>query len=192
MQILRAADSESPAQGWTLLLTFIGVIAMSALVIFAMLALRETLVRIGSWGYLGSFLAELGNSAVILVPTPGPAYTFAMGGTLNPLALGIVGGIGATLGELAGYFLGLSGRRVLVHGQLYRRVSAFTARWMGIVLVGFAVLPVPFDVAGIWAGSTRYPLWRFLALVAIGKVVKVTAVAFAGYYGMRWLIGPFG
>lgn len=62
--------------------------------------------------------------------------------------------------------------------------------WTGAILVGFAVLPIPFDVAGIWAGTTRYPLWRFLVFVMAGKFVKVAAVALAGYYGIRWFLAP--
>ena len=79
---------------------------------------------------------------------------------------------------------------MIAQGRLYHRINALTARWTGALLVGFAVFPVPFDVAGTWAGTTRYPLWRFLALVTAGKIEKVTTVAFAGYFGLRWLIGP--
>jgi membrane protein YqaA with SNARE-associated domain len=173
-----------------LLLTLWLAVGLSALVVYAMVTFQETLVRLGPWGYLGAFAAELGNSAVIIIPTPGPAYTFAMGVTLNPLSLGLIGGIGATLGELTGYYLGLRGRRVLTGGRLYRWFNGATERWTETILASFAVLPIPFDVAGIWAGTNRYPLWRFIVFVGAGKFVKVTAVALAGYYGIRWFLAP--
>lgn len=151
----------------------------------------ETVVNWGSWGYLGVFLAELVNSSVILVPTPGPAYTFAMGVTLDPFALGLIGGIGATIGELAGYILGAKSKQAVEGGRVYERFRALTKRWTGGALFAFALLPVPFDVAGVWAGATSYPVWRFLLFVTPGKVLKVTTMALAGSYSVAWLLGPF-
>ena len=167
-------------------------LALSALMAFALLHFREPLAGLGHWGYFGTFLAELGNSATVIVPTPGPAYTFVMGVTLNPLLLGLVGGLAAALGELTGYSLGVRGRRILEGGRLYKRFKAMASRWTGPALLSFALLPLPFDVAGIWAGSVRYPLPRFLVYVAAGKVIKVTGVAIAGYYGINWFAGPLG
>ena len=167
-------------------------LALAALVAFALIHFREPLAHLGPWGYLGAFLAELGNSAMLMIPTPGPAYTFAMGATLNPLLLGLIGGVAAGLGELTGYFLGVKGCHVLEGGSLYKRVKAMTERWTGAALFAFAFLPILADVAGVWAGTVRYPVWRFLVFVGMGKIVKVTAIALAGYYGINWLLGPLG
>ncbi len=170
----------------------VAVLGLSALVGICLLHFREPLAHLGSWGYLGVFLAEMGNSAVIIIPTPSAAYTFSMGVILNPVLVGLLGGLAAALGELTGYYLGARGRQAIGGGRLYARFEAMSMRWGGGAILAFALLPVPFDVAGIWAGSVRYPLWRFLAYVAPGKVVKVTAIATAGYYGIGWLAGPLG
>ena len=166
------------------------MLALSALVVLTLLHFREPMAQLGSWGYLGAFLAEMGNSAAVVVPTPGPAYTFTMGASLNPFHLGLIGGVGAALGEVTGYILGVRGRRVLERGRIYRRVTALTKRWTGVTLAIIAILPFPFEVVGVWAGATRYSLWRFLVFVAMGKVVRVTGIALAGYYGIGWLILP--
>jgi membrane protein DedA with SNARE-associated domain len=43
------------------------------------------------------------------------------------------------------------------------------------------MVPNPFfDLAGIAAGSLRYPVWRFLLFCWLGKTIKTTLVAFAG------------
>ena len=170
----------------------IGVLALSAVVALAMFHFREPLARIGNWGYFGVVLAEMGNSALILVPTPTVAYTFSMGGILNPVLIGALGGFAAALGELTGYYLGTRGRQVIKRGPVYDRFESMSMRWGGPALFAAAILPVPFDVAGIWAGSVRYPLWRFLVYVTPGKVAKVTAIAVAGYYGISWMAGPLG
>ena len=106
--------------------------------------------------------------------------------------LGLAGGIGAALGELTGYFLGARGRRVVEGWSLYARLVAVTSRWTGPMLLVLAALPIPFDLAGVWAGTTRYPLSRFLLFVTPGKIIKVTLVGLAGYYSVGWLLGPLG
>ena len=150
----------SAGQWRSMLVSGAAVVAVSAAAIAILLLLRDTMAGIGAWGLVGAFFAELGNSAVILVPTPGPAYTFAMGATLNPFLLGVAGGVGAALGELTGYFLGTRGRRVMEGWSLYSRLAAVTSRWTGPMLLVLAALPIPFDLAGVWAGSTRYPVGR--------------------------------
>ena len=56
----------------------------------------------GNWGYVGVALADFANSLVIIIPTPAPAYTFAMGALLNPVAIGIIGGLAAASDEMIG------------------------------------------------------------------------------------------
>lgn len=66
------------------------------------LALNPEWVRsFGRWGYLSVFAISLLSSATVLIPAPGLAVVFAMGGALDPVTLGIVAGIGSGLGELA-------------------------------------------------------------------------------------------
>jgi membrane protein YqaA with SNARE-associated domain len=163
----------------------IGVVAL-------LIASRESLQLMGGWGYLGVSLGEFANSAALFIPTPAPAYTFAMGSVLDPFGLGIVGGVSAACGELLGYYLGAKGRKAVGSPRVMRRMQVLTSKWGGGALLAFAMLPVPFDVAGIWAGAARYPLPKFLLFVIPGKVVKVTMVALAGSYGFYWLAGPIG
>lgn len=169
-----------------MMLVMAGVSVLMALLLFKA---HGALVEIGNWGYLGIALSELGNSAVLLVPTPAPAYTFSMGAVLNPLMIGVIGGLAAAVGELVGYALGARGRTIAQRGWVFDRFRALSLRWGGAAILAFAVLPVPFDLAGVWAGAVGYPLWKFFATVAVGKIVKVTGVAMAGYYGFQLLTG---
>ena len=182
------ARPTSVGQVTSFLLTALVVTALSAVLVWVLVHFRESMERLGPWGYLGGFVAELSNSAMIIVPTPAPAYTFAMGFTLNPLLLGLAGGAGAAIGELGGYLLGVRGRTLVNEGRWYRRLMNMSERRMGPLLLAIAMLPLPFDVVGAWAGVLRYPVRRFLLFVMIGKVVKVTAIAFAGYYSIGWFV----
>ncbi|MBI4236105.1 MAG: VTT domain-containing protein [Chloroflexi bacterium] len=174
------------------LLEVFATLALSGLVAFLIFRYHDLLSRLGPWNYLSGFFVELADAATIIIPTPGHAYTFAMAASLNPVLLGLVGGIGASIGELSGYFVGASGRHVMEGKRRYDRFQALTRRWGGAILFFFAALPIPFDVAGLWAGSARYPLWRFLAAITPGKILKVTGIALAGYYSSPWLIKIFG
>ena len=169
-------------------LPVMGIAILTVLLAITLVYYRDSLAHLGTWGYAGILFTELCNSAVIIIPTPSPAYTFSMGAVLNPILLGLIGGTGAALGELTGYYLGAKGRRVVEGGRHYERLQSLSSgRWMGTALFAFALMPVPFDIAGIWAGSVRYPLFRFFAFVVPGKVIKVTVVAASGYYGIAWL-----
>ena len=158
----------------------------------ALFKFGHLLESMGGWGYVGVAAAEFGGSAMLFLPTPTPAYTFAMGATLNPLAVGAVGGLFATLGELVGYYLGRRGSSVMADKPFFDRFRRWTDRWGGAALFTFAALPVPFDVAGVWAGTARYPIVKFIPVVLAGKTIKVTMTALAGYFGLEALMKLVG
>ena len=85
------------------------VLASSIALAYLMIRFSTILESLGSWGYVGVAVAEFSNSAMIIMPTPALAYTFAMGAVLNPFILGLIGGTFATLGEFVGYGLGRRG-----------------------------------------------------------------------------------
>ena len=143
---------------------------------------------LGEWGYAGVFLLQLINSAtVVLLPVPGHAVIFAVSGTLNPLLIGLVGAIGAALGESTAYMAGRGGSSMVDGSKWYKRLETMGTRWRGLAIFAFAATPLPFDIAGIWAGAIRYPIARFLVIVFCGKLILVTAIAIAGYYGVDFL-----
>ena len=175
------------------------IVLQIALVMVASVVLAVVLIRfssllenLGPWGYLGVAAAEFGNSAMLIFPTPVAAYTFAMGAILNPFLVGAIGGVFATLGELIGYYLGRRGSTVLSDRPIVLRLRVWTDKWGAFVLFACAALPVPFDIAGVWAGTVGYPLTRFVPVVLMGKTVKVTLIAVAGYFGLQALVGLGG
>ncbi len=151
---------------------------------FILIKFGSLLESLGNWGYIGVAAVEFGNSAMLAIPTPSYAYTFAMGSILNPVIVGIIGGAFATLGELIGYYLGRRGSAILPDSPRIARLKTWTARWGSVALFWFAILPVPFDIAGLWAGAAHYPMIRFVPAVALGKTIKITMIALAGYFGM--------
>ena len=163
------AEARRFASRVLLVAPFLMALSLSLSVSFVLVYFRESITGLGEWGYVGNFLVQAASSATVFIPTLGSAYTFGAAVSLNPL-------------------LGDKGRNVIQDGRLYQRLHAVPQRWAGAAIFAFALLPFPFDVAGLWAGTVRYPLARFFLYVAVGKVLNMTAMALAGYYGIPWLL----
>ena len=159
------------------------------------LALNPEWVRsFGRWGYLSVFAISLLSSATVIIPAPGLAVVFAMGGALDPVTLGIIAGIGSGLGELSGYIAGASGRGLILRNKgIHSHLHWFTTRYTYPALFVLAILPLPvFDLAGVMAGALKLKVSHFLAVVISGKIIKHILVAMvgAGSWGVfRHLIG---
>ena len=162
-----------------------GALVISIAVVVLLIRYASFVEGLGDWGYVGIFLLQLINSAtVVLFPVPGHAVIFAVSGTLNPLLIGLFGAAGAALGEITAYMVGRGGSSMIDESRWYKRLETTGERWRGWAIFIFAASPLPFDIAGVWAGAIRYPLRRFLLVVAAGKLILVTAIAIAGYYGV--------
>ena len=163
-------------------------VGVSLAVSAVLFAYRDAVREVGDWGYAGAFFSQLINNATVVFPGIGQAIIIALAPGLNPLVLGLVGGVGAGLGETSGYLVGVIGGGTVRHyADRYPRLLALTQRWGGSAVFVFAATPLPFDVAGIWAGSTRYPFGPFLLYTVGGKVLQITGLSYASFYGLGWL-----
>ncbi len=88
-----------------------------------------------------------------------------------------------------------------VRSRFWSRGEAFynrLANWMGgrggyLTLFIVAALPIsPFYFAGLAAGSLRMGLWRFFLVSWAGKTVRYLIIAFAGYWGLHYLLQWIG
>jgi membrane protein YqaA with SNARE-associated domain len=156
----------------------------------AIFVFRDQFAKLAAVGYAGIFLVSLLANATIILPAPSLALVFAMGSALPPLAVGLVAGTGEALGELTGYAAGFAGRGIVEKRKHYDRMAAWMRRRGGITVFVLSLVPNPFfDLAGLVAGTLRYPLWRFLMFCWMGKVIKTTLVAWAGAESLT-LIAP--
>ncbi len=139
-------------------------------------------------GYGGVALSSLLSSGGLIIPVPALAVVCAASAYLEPLFIGLIAGTAETIGELTGYILGYTGRGLVTQRRIYQRLEIWVRQRGWLVLLVLSVLPNPlFDLAGITAGALRYPLWRFLAVVLVGKLVKFLAIAYACAWGIAWI-----
>jgi len=148
---------------------------------------------IKSSGYVGVFLMAVIGSASPVWPLPGSwAIFIAAGLGLNPIILGLIGGIGEPIGELTGYTAGFGGQVALRRFKRYKQIENWMRRWGGPTIFVVSAIPNFFiKAATIAAGGLRYPLWKFFIFCWAGKTIKSLAFAFAGYGlfdGIRHLI----
>jgi membrane protein YqaA with SNARE-associated domain len=166
---------------------YLQIVAFTFAILLCVLIIvfRKHIAALGVYGYLGAFLVPMLCCATIIVPVPGLIIVFTLGAVLNPLLVGIISGVGGTIGEMTGYLLGYGGRSAIENVKVYRRVENWMRRWAPVTLFVLALVPNPFfDIAGAAAGALRVPLWKFLVYGGTGRIIKHTAFAFAGAWGI--------
>jgi membrane protein YqaA with SNARE-associated domain len=170
-----------PSSFWTGKLFRGLVIALVVGISVLIWSFHDKFAELAAVGYPGIFLVSLLGNATIILPAPSLALVFAMGSALPPLLVGLAAGLGSALGELTGYAAGFGGRAVIEDQKWYDRMAAWMQRRGAITIFVLSVIPNPLiDVAGIAAGTLRYPIWRFFVFCLLGKLIKTCLAAWAG------------
>jgi membrane protein YqaA with SNARE-associated domain len=174
-------DEEQPtttSQRWRSIALLVGTLLMT--VGLALLP-ADLIGQFGNYGYLGVFLLTLLASATIVLPSPAIGVALLAGKTLDPWLVGLLSGVGASLGEITGYLAGLGGSTFATQTRFYQRIARYVERWGTLTIFVLALIPGPFfDLAGIAAGTMRMPFWRFMLACMLGKVIRFIGVAWSG------------
>jgi len=166
------------------ILALLFVIALSVVIFIY----RANIVEFKSYGYIGVFIISMLTSSSIVIPVPGWILIATMGAILNPILVGIISGIGGTLGEVTGYLFGYGGRLAVEHVGIYSRMVGWMQRWGSLTIFVLALIPNPlFDIAGATAGLLRFPLWKFFLIGAAGRIPKHILFAYIGVWGAHLL-----
>ena len=169
-------------------LKFALFLALSGFLVGLMVITLPFLVVLGGpWGYTAGFLISLANSATIVIPAPGFAAILIMARELNPIWLGIAAGVGGTFGELSGYYAGMRGSATLEGNKFHNTMRGYMDRSGGAVIFVSGLVPIiPIDVAGLVAGSTRYPIRKFLFYLGIGKTAMYAGILYLTVRAFEW------
>ena len=151
---------------------------------------REQLAQLSAYSYLGLFAISIIGNATVLLPVPSLAATFIAGGVFSPVLAGVVSGAGMAIGELVGYLAGYGGTAVVEtkNHDLFRRMQLWMQRHGFLTIFLLSAIPNPvFDLAGLAAGMSHFPVGRFLMACFLGKTLKGLAIALAGAHSLPWL-----
>ncbi len=169
------------------------LLVAAALVTVGSFLLRQYLVRhhlvlIRATGYLTVLLIAY-TTNVSVFPLPGILSVCAAAALLDPFPVGLLTAIGTTAGESTLYLLGFTGRGLAGRGgKIYEIIHSWMIRYGAWVLFILAVIPNPVaDIAGAIAGALRFPAWRFLLIVFVGKAIKFFVFSYACHYGFQFV-----
>ncbi len=167
-----------------LLLVFVAAIVG---VVFYLYHYRPDKVEeIRNLGYLGIFLISVIMNATLILPVGNMVVLVAMSTMLPPImigsivipvpiCLGVIGGIGAAIGESTGYLAGYSGQTMVDENKkkkdLYIKLETWLNKFGMLLIIVMSGVPLAFDVMGLVAGALKYPYWKFLVGTAIGRAI---------------------
>ena len=141
-------------------------------------------------GYSSVWVLAFIGAALVFVPVGALAavcVAVSPVADLNPLLIGVVAASAEAVGELTGYLAGMSGKAIFDKNRFYLRFKNLFSRYASLTLLIGSAIPNPlFDILGVIAGSTLYPVRKFLLLVFIGKTIKFGWVGLGCYYGATW------
>lgn len=144
---------------------------------------RDNIYELKSFGLLGIFLINFFGSATLFLPAPAIASVVAGGAYYPFLPVAIFASVGATLGEMVGFFLGHSGRKILSKRKdgPYLYIKSHFRKLGDVFIFLFALIPNPFfDAIGILAGVFHYAPLRFFLIVLVGRFLRNLLLALVG------------
>lgn len=139
------------------------------------------------FGYFGVFLVSLIGTMAIVFPIPYTLVILGLGAAgWDPLLLTIAGGSGSAIGELAGYFLGYYGRRIISE-ERQKKMDYFLklfGKYTPAAIFIFALTPLPDDLLFIPLGILQYSLFKVFIPAILGKTLMCYILAtFGKIYG---------
>ena len=118
--------------------------------------------------------------------------SFVLAG-MNPWILGIIAGLGVTLGDVTSYFVGYYGR-VLLTPRLesyVQKIEILKERHPRLLPLIFflysSVVPYSSDVFTIPMGLIRYPFFRLMIPLVLGSMIFNIGLAFLALYAYDYL-----
>jgi len=101
----------------------------------------------------------------------------------NPVLVALTASVAGALGEITGYYAGYWGKRIAQLENIpgYKRLVGWMERYgpWGIFLISLQPI-LPFDVAGLLAGASKMPLWKFLLPCWAGRFPKYLLACYVG------------
>jgi membrane protein YqaA with SNARE-associated domain len=140
--------------------------------------------RFATTAYLVVFLVTLASNVGIFVPVYlHVSIMIAAAKYWDPVLIALAASVAGALGEITGYYAGYLGKRIahLENIPGYQRLVGWMNKhgpW-GIFLISLQPI-LPFDIAGLLAGASKMPLWKFLLPCWAGRFPKYLLACYVG------------
>jgi len=134
--------------------------------------------------YLVVFVTSLISNASIIVPVPiFVAIMIAAASKWDPILVALIASSAGTLGEITSYYVGYLGKKIIITETTpgYEKLVGWMKRHGPLGIFFLSLQPIlPFDVAGLLAGASKLPLWKFLLPCWAGKFPKYLLGCYLG------------
>jgi membrane protein DedA with SNARE-associated domain len=193
---------------------YFGILSVVATIVLCVAAVyyREELMEMpsmASYGLIGMLIVAFLAGSILsftAIPIPYWLLVFAMPsvlaprwGILAPLGVGLTSALGTTLGHLPTFMIGYGGRSISqriskkFNNRFYNAAIEWAQKhgaWAAFLMSAvFNPLHLPMTIA---IGALRFPPPKFLLYSFLGNAVKSLFLAFAGYFGLTWLLPYIG
>ena len=168
--------------------------------------------QMAGYGYTGGLIVSTLGCSTWFIPIPMALVQFTLGGILQPwfgplwlgpLFVGLVCSFGEATGALSIYAAGYSGGTGLtdkfIKGRSGRFVRAYhwvmrlmQRRGKLVMFILSATMNPFFFPAALTCGASRIGLKKYYLITFAGKFIKCSAIAYAGYFGLRSLFQWMG
>jgi membrane protein YqaA with SNARE-associated domain len=129
-----------------------------------------------------------------LVPLPFVVSMMIVAASMwNPWLVALAGSLGASLGEMSYYYLGFISKKLAVPDDIigYKKVKGWVEKYGMWAIAFLSFQPVlPIEIGGLVAGLTKFPLYKFLLALWIGKYPKYVILIFLGSVILHFVPTP--
>jgi membrane protein YqaA with SNARE-associated domain len=181
----------------------LGVIALAVIIVVAGYFYLTNNINLGleglelneltlQYGLIGLFIAAIIANASIVLPLPIDLVVIAVANLYNPFVLAAVVSVGAAIGEMSAYLVGMGGEKAIrklseENAEKLMQVNEFI-RNKGMVFIALgSFTPFPFDLIGIASGLIRYNIYKFFVAALVGKFFRYLVLAYAIVLGLGFL-----
>ena len=147
---------------------------------------------LASTAYLVVFGITLLSNAAVLIPVTYPHLTIMIAAAQywDPFMIALVASVAGALGEITAYYAGRLGKRIarVENAPGYERLVGWMKKYGLLGIFVLSVQPIlPVDIAGLLAGASKMPLWKFLLPCWAGKLGKYLLACYLGATILRLL-----
>lgn len=141
-------------------------------------------------GLMGMFVLSVAANATVFINIPYSSVAVLLAGLgLNPLLIALVAGVGAMIGEIVDYLIGLGSGKLISRGreQLFadiRRLLEHKRYLAPVMIFIFGALPIPDYILLVPLGVVRYPFWKMVIAMTAGKIIQNFYFALLGKYSI--------
>ena len=141
--------------------------------------------------YSAVFIISFLCNASILVPVAlHISIMMTAASQWDPILVAFIASAAGTMGEISSYYAGYLGKRIAITKDIpgYNRFVDWVNRYGVLAIFLFSLQPIlPFDIAGLTAGVSRLPLWKFLLPCWAGKFPKYIVFCYFGFRLLHFL-----